>query len=100
HLLTTLSEMEAFVKGKGAAGDYLYETFRNCSQDHFGYSRVIWDISTIAYLLNESWVPTELVSSPVLTQEGTWSVDRRRHLIRSAYYVNRDVIFKDLFAKL
>jgi purine nucleosidase len=100
HLLTTLSEMEAFVKGKGAVGDYLYETFLNCSNDHFAYSRVIWDISTIAYLINESWVPTEVVSSPILTHEGTWSVDRRRHLIRSAYYVNRDAIFKDLFTKL
>jgi purine nucleosidase len=100
HLLTTLSEMETFVKGKGAIGDYLYETFEYCSNNHFGYSRVIWDISAIAYLINESWVPTEIVSSPVLAQEGTWSVDRRRHLIRSAYYVNRDAIFTDLFTKL
>jgi purine nucleosidase len=100
HLLTTLSEVEAFVKGKGAIGDYLYETFRDCSDDHFGYSRVIWDISTIAYLLNEEWVPTELVPSPVLNAEGTWSVDRRRHLIRSAYYIHRDAVFKDLFRKL
>jgi inosine-uridine nucleoside N-ribohydrolase len=100
HLLTTLSEVEKFVKGQGAVGDYLYETFRDCSGNHFGYSRVIWDISTIAYLIDQSWVPTELVSSPVLTNEGTWSVDRRRHLIRSAYFVNRDSVFKDMFMKL
>jgi purine nucleosidase len=100
HLSTTLSEMETFVKGKGAIGDYLYETFLQCSNDHYGYSRVIWDISTIAYLLNESWVPTELVHSPVLSNKGRWSSDRRRHFIRSAYYVNRDAVFKDLFRKL
>jgi purine nucleosidase len=100
HLQTTLSEVEAFVKGKGTVGDYLYETFLESSQDHFAYSRVIWDISTIAYLINPDWVPTEITHSPILNSEGTWSFDRSRHLIRYAYYIERDRIFKDLFEKL
>jgi purine nucleosidase len=61
---------------------------------------VIWDISAIAYLLDPSWVPTELVHSPILTDQFTWSVDRSRHLIRSATHVQRDPIFCDLFRKL
>lgn len=100
HLKTTVPELEAYVKGKGEIGDYLFETFCNYSDDHLAWSKEIWDMATIGYLIDESWVPTHVVHSPILTNEKTWSVDRSRHLIRSAYMVNRDPIFKDFFIKL
>ncbi|MFC0333399.1 nucleoside hydrolase [Paenibacillus sepulcri] len=99
-LLTTLPEIDAHVRGKGRIGDFLAERFKNCSDDHFGYSRVIWDISTIAYLLNPAAVSTELVPSPLLTDRVTWSKDSTRHLIRCASFVHRDAVFKDFFRKL
>ncbi|MFD0716429.1 nucleoside hydrolase [Paenibacillus sp. GCM10027626] len=100
HLLTSLPEIERYVRGKGAIGDFLAERYEGCCDDHFGYSRVIWDISVIAWLLNEAWIPSALVPSPVVTDQVTWSKDATRHLIRAAYFANRDPIFKDLFAKL
>ncbi len=104
HLHTTVPELEAHVAGRGAIGDYLVETVRSYHSDHFpvptAWSKVIWDISAIAYLLNESWTPTHLVHSPIVTEQGTWSFDNRRHLMRSAYHVSRDPIFADLFRKL
>jgi len=100
HLLTTVSEMEKYVKGKGKIGNYLFEIFKNYHKDHFAWSKVIWDIATIAYLINDSWVPTDLVHSPVLTEQFTWDYDQSRHLIRSANMVNRDLIFRDFFTKL
>ena len=45
-------------------------------------------------------VPPQLVPSPVVTDQVTWSVDRRRHPIRCASFVHRDPIFRDLFRKL
>ncbi len=69
-------------------------------QDHKGWSKVIWDIATIAYLIDPTWVPTELVHSPIVTDQMTWSFDRSRHLIRYANFIHRDPIFRDLFAKL
>ncbi len=36
--------------------------------------------------------------SPILTDQVTWGVDHSRHLIRSANYIHRDPIFRDLFA--
>ena len=100
HLHTTIPEIECCVEGRGAIGDYLAETVKGYHRDHFAWSKVIWDISSIAYLLNESWTPTNLVHSPIVTYQGTWSFDHRRHLIRSAYHVHRDPIFRDLFNKL
>ncbi|HHE70694.1 MAG TPA: nucleoside hydrolase [Chloroflexi bacterium] len=100
HLHTTIPELERYVAGRGAIGDYLAETVKSYHADHFAWSKVIWDISTIAFLLNETWTPTHLVHSPILTDQGTWSFDRSRHLIRSAFHVHRDPIFRDLFTKL
>jgi inosine-uridine nucleoside N-ribohydrolase len=100
HLHTTIPELERYVQGRGAIGDYLAETVRGYHKEHFAWSKVIWDISTIAYLLDASWTPSQLVHSPIVTDQGTWSFDQRRHLMRYAYHVNRDPIFRDLFAKL
>ncbi len=100
HLLTTVSEMERYVQGQGQIGDYLVNIFKEYQKDHFAWSKVIWDISATAYLINSSWVPTEIVHSPILTDSVTWSSDNSRHLMRVATNVNRDAIFRDLFKKL
>ena len=100
HLLTSVPEIERHVAPHGELGAFLAARFKELRSDHFAWSRVLWDVATIAYLLDPSWVPSELVPSPVLTDQFTWSVDRRRHLIRCASFVHRDPIFRDLFRKL
>lgn len=117
HLRTTVSEIERYVLGKGAIGDYLAQTFMGYNDDHFGWSKEIWDVVAIAYLLNANWIPSQIVSSPMITQRSneepkpespypwskyqlTWSFDHSRHQIRCAYFVERDPIFRDLFMKL
>ena len=100
HLLTTLPEMERYVQGRGAIGDYLAEIFKGYHADHYARSKVIWDVAAIAYLLDADWVPADLVHSPIVTDQATWSFDPSRHLIRCARSVDRDAIFKDLFTKL
>ncbi|MCY3741026.1 MAG: nucleoside hydrolase [Candidatus Poribacteria bacterium] len=100
HLHTTVAEMERYVQGRGKVGDYLVEIFKDYASDHFAWSKVIWDISATAYLINPAWVPTEIVHSPILTEAVTWSFDNNRHLMRVASSVNRDAIFRDLFEKL
>lgn len=99
HLATTLAELEMYMDGKSSIGTYLTQIVREYSKDHFAWSKVIWDISAIAYLIDPAWVPTNIVHSPVLTDQVTWSADQSRHLIKSAYNVDRDQIFKDLFKK-
>lgn len=100
HLLTTLAELARFVQGKGAIGDYLVEIFTAYSKDHFAYSKVVWDISAVAWLLDASWVPSDVVHSPVLTDQYTWSQKPSRHFMRVAHAVRRDLIFRDIFEKL
>ena len=100
HLHSTVPEIERYVEPCGDIGAFLAQRFKEHSSEHLGWSKVIWDMANIAYLLDDRWVPTELVHSPVLTDQITWSVDRNRHLIRYANYVRRDPIFKDFFTKL
>lgn len=100
HLTTTLPELEKHLKGKNKIADYLLEIFANHSKDHFAWSKVIWDIAVIAYVINESWIPTEVRSAPILTNELTYSFDNRRKIYKVAYYADRNRIFRDLFTKI
>ncbi|MCB0161751.1 MAG: hypothetical protein KDD83_26620, partial [Caldilineaceae bacterium] len=100
HLLTTVAELEAYVAGRSAVGDYLTEIVRGYHDEHRGWSKVIWDVAAIGYLLDAAWAPTFVTHSPVVTDQLTWSVDTGRHLIRVARWVDRDKIFTDLFDKL
>ncbi len=100
HLLTTVPELAAYLKGKSRIGDYLFRIFCDYSADHFAWAKEIWDISTIAWLVNSDWVPSTITHSPILTDQHTWSVDHSRHLMRSATFLHRNPIFRDLFVKL
>jgi purine nucleosidase len=101
HLRTTVPEMAAYVKGRGAIGDYLYQVFVDYHEDHYAWSKVIWDISAIGYLNDPAWVPTEVRPSPVLRDDVTWGPeDPARHPVRVAVDVRRDHVFGDLFRKL
>ena len=42
----------------------------------------------------------KLVPTPVPEYDHRWGQDKRRHVIRYVYHINRDALFEDLFAKL
>ena len=101
HLRSTVPEMREYVKGRGAIGDYLFEIFEAYHSDQYARSKVVWDISTIAWLNDPSFVPSELMPSPVLRPDLTWGpIDASRHLIRQATTVKRDLVFGDIFRRL
>ena len=100
HLLTTVPEIERYVEPRGDIGAFLAKRFKKYSDTHKGWSKEIWDMAAVAWVLNEEWAPSYLVSSPILTEQATWSFDHSRHLIRYVHQVNRDAIMQDFFQKL
>ena len=107
QLKVSRPEMEAFVRGRSAIGDYLYELYAGnplhrmfAIEDAERRTWVIWDIINIAWLLNPGWVPTRLTSSPILDDGLYWRHEPGRHLMREAYDVQRDEIFIDLYDKI
>ncbi len=97
---TTIPELKYYMEGKNELSDYLYNIVVEYSGGRDAWSKVIWDVTAVAWLVNPSWISTEIVHSPVLTDQVTYSVDNNRHFIRMANDLNRDAIFRDLFAKL
>ena len=100
HFHTTIPELSTYLKGKNELSDYLYNIVLNYSGGREAWSKVIWDVTAVAWLVNPSWLPTNLVHSPILTDQVTYSVDQSRHFMRMATSLNRDAIFRDLFEKL
>jgi inosine-uridine nucleoside N-ribohydrolase len=100
RLSTTQAEVDRFIKGQGAIGEYLSGIYATYYDDHYARSKPIWDVGPIAWLVNPDWVDSVLTASPLLTSELTWSHDPHRHLIREVRALQRDAIFADLFHKL
>lgn len=100
HLLTTIPELEYYLKDRDGIGTYLTDIVKGYCDQSFGWSKVIWDIAAIAWLVNPEWVPARIVHSPIVTDQLTWSFDDSRHFIKSAIHVDRDQIFADFFRKL
>jgi len=100
HLHTTIPELTHYLKGKTEISDYLLNIVIEYSKGREAYSKVIWDVSAVAWLINPEWVSTNLVHSPIMTDQVTFSIDQSRHLMRMATSLNRDRIFADLFKKL
>jgi len=100
HLLTTVPELKYYLQGKNRLASYLVEIVENYKGNSYGWSKVIWDVVTVAWLLSSDWVPTKLIPSPILTDQYTWKLDPKRDIIRYAYYLHKDPIFADLFSKI
>lgn len=109
HLTVTLPELEENIKASGEIGQYLYETFKRYKDHRFldenikrkgSYSRVLWDLAPIAYLINHSWTQSSLIPAPILSEDYRWSFDPGRHLIRYINYIDRDSVIGDLYKKI
>lgn len=108
QLRLSLPEVEAWIRGRGAMGDYLHHLYTHNPihtqrgiEGFFGRSWVIWDLINFAWLLQPSWVPTHLVPTPVLGDDRLWhprSGDGWPML--EAYEIDRDAIFRDFLGKL
>ncbi len=107
--------LEAYGDAKAAAGmaamlRHSYLAFREDRDDSYLFqfptnytapSRIIWDISTIAFLKNPGWTTSTLETAPVFNDNLTWGArDESRHQIRVVNFCNRDPIFGDMIACL
>ncbi|MGY8662928.1 nucleoside hydrolase [Bradyrhizobium sp. UFLA05-109] len=100
HLHSTVPEIERYVEPRGNIGAFLAMRFKEYSSDHLGWSKEIWDMAPVGWLLNPDWAPSVIIPAPVVTEQMTWSIDRRRHAIRYVTYVDRNPILRDFFLKL
>lgn len=107
QLKISAPEMDLFVKGRGAIGDYLNQLYtQNPLHEIFAIEDaprrtwVIWDLINIAWLINPDWVPSYLTRSPVLDGNLCWGHPAGRHAMREGYDVQRDAIFLNFYDAL
>ena len=84
----------AYLAGREDRPDAYFAGF---AQGKAAWSRIIWDISTIAFLKNPAWTLSTLAPSPILHDNFTWgAADNTRHTIRLVNFCWRDLIFGDM----
>lgn len=100
---TTGPELRHWLKGKNKLCDYLCsyttEEAERCSKIST-WSRVIWDVTAVAWLLNPAFMSDQVIPSPIPEYDFRWGQDSRRHPVRYVYHINRDLLLEDLFKKL
>lgn len=62
--------------------------------------RVIWDISVIAYLINDNWFEYREINCPNINDDTSYEINAKNHKITMVNYINAKLVYKDLFAKL
>jgi inosine-uridine nucleoside N-ribohydrolase len=103
HLHTTGPELEYWLRGKNALCDYLVKHVGDEVSGYAGgtaWSRVIWDVSAVAWFLDERFTTGHVAPSPVCGYDHQYSFEPDRPIYRVIGSVNRDAIFTDLFRTL
>lgn len=100
---TSGPELEHHLKGKNKLCDYLIGVTEKEAVKDGGrrtWTRPIWDVTAVAWLLGEEFQEDMIVHSPVPEYDDRYAFDTRRHMIKYVYHINRDRLFEDLFEKL
>ena len=100
HLISTVPEIEKYIEPNGEIGKFLAMRFKEYNSIHKGWSKEIWDMAAVGYVLNEDWAPTNTIPSPILLDDMKWASDKNRHPIKIVYEIKRDPILKDFIKKL
>lgn len=102
---TTEPELRYHLSGKSALCDYLVENTCNAANSYAAgkpWSRVIWDVTAVAWLTNDDgrFMSSKLIPAPIPEYDHHYGFDPRRHMMRAVTWINRTELFADLFENL
>ena len=98
-------ELEFWLKGRSVLTDYLAEnTIKEADSYAKGtaWTRVIWDVTAVAWLLNDSerFMESRIIPTPIPTYDNFYATDFNSYPMRYVYNIKRDALMTDLFRKL
>ena len=106
NLVTTIYELRHYLN-ESEIGNYLCNTFEQLKKhyykndkDEYGTSKTLWDLSVIAYAINDSWFESKKVSCPNILTNGGYELTNDRHEINFVNDLSRNKIFNDYFIKM
>ncbi len=98
-------ELEYWFKGKNELSDYLAKNAMAFADSYAGgrpWTRVIWDVTAVAWLLNENerFMLSRCEELTLPEYNGLYSKDKHNKKVQYVYYINRDELMQDLIEKI
>ena len=107
NLSTTIYELEHYLNKDTELNNYLKEIFIKCKKsfmkepiDEIGSSKTLWDLSIVAYEINADWFKSELISCPIILDNGLYKETTDRHNVIFVNDLYRNKIYQDFFIKM
>ena len=100
ELRIDINTLKKYLENKSDLSNYLIERFYNDEYHGIQTSRVIWDISVIAYIINKNWFETKVLSCPDINENTSYELTYNKHNITFVTKLHKDKIYNDLFKKL
>ena len=107
NLSTTIYELEHYLNKDTELNKYLCDIFIKCKKsfmkelkDEIGSSKTLWDLSAIAYEINADWFKSEMISCPIVLDNGLYKQTTDRHTVVFVNDLYRNKIYQDFFIKM
>lgn len=105
HFYATGSELRYWLGGKNALCDYLVAHTEEAANAYAAgkvWSRVIWDVTAVGWLLNDGnrLMEGRIIPAPLPQYDNHYSIDFTRHPSCYVWCIHRDALMQDLVEKL
>ena len=98
-------ELRQWLLGANPLCDYLAQnTIDYMNEHHQGklWSKVVWDVTAVAWLLNEGgrFMSERIIHAPIPEYDRRYSLSEDTHFMKYVWHIKRDALFADLFERL
>lgn len=96
-------ELDKYLVGKNPLADYLAEnTVNYMGGRNELWSKTIWDVTAVAWLLNENqrFMLERTVHAPIPEYDDRYSFSNDTHFMKYVWHIKRDALMRDLFDKI
>ena len=100
EFVTTIPELEYYLRGKNELCDYLVDIVRSYTKKPYGWSKVVWDVTAVAVLVRPEAFRYSIIPRPYVTMEGRYAFNTEREQYIYVNKLSRDPVYADLFTKL
>lgn len=105
HFYATGPELRYWLGGKNALCDYLVAHTEEAANAYAAgkvWSRVIWDVTAVGWLLNDGnrLMEGRIIPAPLPQYDNHYSIDFTRHPSCYVWCIHRDALMQDLVEKL
>lgn len=98
-------ELEFWLRGKNELADYLATNTIDEAESYASgkpWTRVIWDVTAVAWLLNDNnqFMESRIIPTRLPAYDGIYEETALAHPMVYVYYINRDRLMTDLIQKI